>query len=47
MPWLDQFAYLAPVADFAGCQLYNDADGSSPFPVRVPDKPSYKPGKTN
>ncbi|CAL8108835.1 unnamed protein product [Calicophoron daubneyi] len=41
LPWLGQFEHLAPVADFAGSQLYNDAEGSSPFPVRVPDRLSY------
>ncbi|KAA0197576.1 hypothetical protein FBUS_09038 [Fasciolopsis buskii] len=41
LPWIGQFQHLAPVTDFAGAQLYDDRDGSSPFPVRVPDRLSY------
>ncbi|TPP62735.1 hypothetical protein FGIG_10002 [Fasciola gigantica] len=41
LPWIGQFQHLAPVTDFAGTQLYDDRDGSSPFPVRVPDRLSY------
>uniref|UniRef100_A0A183ASW3 IntS14_C domain-containing protein n=1 Tax=Echinostoma caproni TaxID=27848 RepID=A0A183ASW3_9TREM len=43
LPWIGQFQHLAPVTDFAGTQLYDDRDGSSPFPVRVPDRLSYVP----
>ncbi|KAF7258680.1 hypothetical protein EG68_04022 [Paragonimus skrjabini miyazakii] len=41
LPWLGQFKHLAPVEDFAGVQLYDDREGSSPFPVLVPDRLSY------
>ncbi|CAH8658040.1 unnamed protein product [Dicrocoelium dendriticum] len=41
LPWLGQFEHLAPVEDFAGIQLYDDREGSSPFPVLVPDRLSY------
>ncbi|GAA51687.1 UPF0464 protein C15orf44 [Clonorchis sinensis] len=41
LPWLGQFQHLAPVEDFAGVQLYDDREGSSPFPVLVPDRLSY------
>ncbi|VDQ07770.1 unnamed protein product [Trichobilharzia regenti] len=42
MPWLGQFSHLAPVTDFAGSQLYDDVNDTSPFPVRTPDYLSYK-----
>ncbi len=44
LPWLGQFNYLAPAADFAGSVLYNAAQNISPFPVRETYKMSYKPG---
>ncbi|KAL7055143.1 hypothetical protein AAHC03_024475 [Spirometra sp. Aus1] len=47
LPWLGQFAHLAPVADFAGSLLYNDADNTTPFPVREADKLSYKQSATS
>ncbi|KAK4467886.1 hypothetical protein MN116_008497 [Schistosoma mekongi] len=42
LPWLGQFSHLAPVTDFAGSQLYDDRNDTSPFPVRTPDHLSYK-----
>ncbi|CAH8595726.1 unnamed protein product [Heterobilharzia americana] len=42
LPWLGQFSHLAPVTDFAGSQLYDDKNQTSPFPVRTPDHLSYK-----
>ncbi|CAH8866563.1 unnamed protein product [Trichobilharzia szidati] len=46
LPWLGQFSHLAPVTDFAGSQLYDDVNGTSPFPVRTPDYLSYKTDST-
>uniref|UniRef100_A0A3Q0KVG3 IntS14_C domain-containing protein n=1 Tax=Schistosoma mansoni TaxID=6183 RepID=A0A3Q0KVG3_SCHMA len=42
LPWLGNFSHLAPVTDFAGSQLYDDKNETSPFPVRTPDHLSYK-----
>lgn len=44
LPWLGNFSHLAPVTDFAGSQLYDDKNETSPFPVRTPDHLSYKIG---
>nr|CAH8866912.1 unnamed protein product [Trichobilharzia regenti] len=46
LPWLGQFSHLAPVTDFAGSQLYDDVNDTSPFPVRTPDYLSYKTDST-